>query len=165
MRNRDAKAMAMCGIMAALAVTVGALAGMIPIATYVIPVLQCVILLLVTMACPKRLCWSWYVSVAILNFLLCPDKEAAGMFFFLGYYPLVKPWFDGLPLALAAKLGFFIASTSAMYAMMIFLLGMDQLSAEFAELGVVLGIVCAALGCVTFVMLDVILTRLKRKFS
>ncbi len=157
--------MALCGVTAALAVTVGALAGMIPVATYVIPVLQCMILQFIVLACRRSLAWSWYAVVTLLNFLLCPDKEAAAMFLFLGYYPILKPWFDRLSLAVAAKLLFFVVSTGAMYGTLIFIFGMDQLAAEFSKLGMILGAVCAVLGCVTFLLLDVILTRIRRKLT
>lgn len=165
MRNRNTKAMALCGITAALAVVIGAMGGMIPVATYVIPTLQCIILQLILSACGRRFAWSWYGCVTVLNFLLCPDKEAAAIFLVLGHYPILKPKFDKLPLSRLFKLLFFLAATSAMYAVMIFVLGLDALAKEFSELGALLGIVCVLLGSITFLLLDRVLTKFQGKFS
>ena len=41
--------------------------------------------------CGVRIAWAWYGAVAILSLLLAPDKEAAAVFAFLGYYPIVTP--------------------------------------------------------------------------
>lgn len=147
---------------AALAVSLGALGGMIPVATYVIPVIQCVMLQVILTACGSRFAWSWFGCVTILNFLLCPDKEAAAMFLFLGYYPILKPRLDRLRCSVFFKLLFFLASTGAMYGILIFLLGMDQIASEFQELGLALGVLCLILGGITFVLLDKILTRFQR---
>lgn len=165
MRNRNTKAMALCGVTAALAVVIGAMGGMIPVATYVIPTLQCMILQLILSACGVRFAWSWYGCVTVLNLLLCPDKEAAAMFLALGYYPIVKPKLEKLPLPLLWKMLFFLITVAAVYGLLIFVLGMDGLGQEFAELGAVLGILCAILGSVTFLLLDRILTKFQRKFS
>lgn len=161
-RNRNTSALALCGLTAALAVSLGALGGMIPVATYVIPVLQCVILQLILTACGARFAWSWFGCVMLLNFLLCPDKEAAAMFLFLGYYPILKPRFDKLRCSVILKLLFFLASTGAMYGILIFVLGMEQIASEFHELGLALGVLCLILGGITFVLLDRILTRFQR---
>ena len=165
MQNRNTKAMALCGVTAALAVVIGAMGGMIPVATYVIPTLQCIILQLILSACGSRYAWSWYGCVTVLNLLLCPDKEAAAMFLALGYYPILKPKFEKLPLPLLWKLLFFLLSTAAMYGLLIFVLGMEELAGEFGELGMILGAVCAALGCAVFLLLDWNLSRIHRKFS
>lgn len=135
---------------------------MIPVATYVIPVLQCILLQLILTACGSRFAWSWYGCVMVLNFLLCPDKEAAAMFLFLGYYPILKPRFDALRWCMLWKLLYFLAATGAMYGILVFLLGMDRIGSELRELGLALGALCLILGAVTFVLLDKILTRFQR---
>lgn len=164
-RNGKTKAMALCGVTAALAVTIGSIAGMVPVATYVIPTLQCLVLQLILTACGSRYAWIWYASVSILSLLLCPDKEAAAFFLFLGYYPILKPRLDRLKPSLLFKLIFFLAATLSMYSLMIFVLGMDQIAGEFAELGTVFTVLCLVLGCITFLLLDGILSKFKRKFQ
>ena len=80
--------------MAALAIVIMCLGGLIPFATFVCPMLCCMITKLVLSMCGKRIAWAWYGAVAILSVLMAPDKEAAAVFVFLGYYPIVKPWMD-----------------------------------------------------------------------
>ena len=86
----NAKRMALGGILAALAVMVLALGGLIPAAAYCAPVLASAMLVPVISVCGCRLAWAWYAAVAILGSLLCPDPETAAVFVFLGYYPIVQ---------------------------------------------------------------------------
>ena len=93
-QTNPAKTMALSGVLAALAVTVMVMGTIIPVATYVCPVICILLLQFVLKTCGSRLAWSWYGAVAILSVLLAPDKEAAILFVFLGYYPILKPWMD-----------------------------------------------------------------------
>ena len=151
--------------MAALALVVMCLGGMIPLATYVCPMICTVLLMVVLKRAGSRVAWAWYGAVSILSMLLGPDKEAAAVFVFLGYYPIVKPWLDRRKLAILWKLLLFNAAIFAMYGVLIYLFGLADLAAEFKELGMVLTIVTLVLGNATLFMLDVLLTLLeKRKF-
>ena len=159
MRNSGAKQIALGGMMAALALVIMSLGAMIPSATFVCPMMCCLILRLVLTFCSKRICWAWYGAVAILSLLLCPDKEAAAVFAFLGYYPIIKPKFDKSPLRWLYKLLFFNTVILAMYWLLIHLFGMAELAAEWEELGFVLTVVMLLLGNVTFFLLDAVLAR------
>ena len=86
--------MALGGMLAALAVVMMSLGTIIPVATYVCPMLCALLLQGVLKTCGSRVAWAWYGAVALLSVLLAPDKEAAGVFVFLGYYPIVKPALD-----------------------------------------------------------------------
>ena len=86
--------MALGGVMAALAVVILSLGGLIPLATYICPMLCILLVKTVLQICGPRIAWAWYGSVSILSMLLGPDKEAAAVFGFLGYYPIVKPKLD-----------------------------------------------------------------------
>ena len=154
----ETKRVALGGMMAALAVCVMCIGGIIPMATYVSPVICMFILRFVTMSCGKRLAWAWYAATAFLSVLLCADKESAAVFLFLGYYPLLKTWFDRQPLKWVLKLGFFNAVTAALYAFLIFLLGMDELSAEFRDSGTIVLIITVVLANVVFVFTDRLLS-------
>lgn len=156
----SAKQMALGGIMAALAVTIMSLGGLIPVATYVCPMLCAILLLVVYLSCGGRIAWAWYGAVAILSLLMGPDKEAAAVFVFLGYYPILKPWLDKRKLSLVWKLLLFNSAVLTMYWLLLNLLGMAQLAAEFSELGLVLGIVLLLMGNLTFFLLDIVLGRL-----
>ena len=164
---RKASVMALGGVTAALAVVIMCLGGIIPLATYMIPVLCCVLLQLILPSIASY-GWVWYAAVALLGLLLCPDKEAAAVFVFVGYYPILKPKFDSLPLSLLWKALFFNAVILAMYQLLIHLFGMAQVASEFAELGIVMTLITLALGNLCFFLLDRLLAiirtgKLRRK--
>ncbi len=160
----NAKNMAFGGMMAALAVVILCMGGLIPLATYVCPMLGMLILRLVLLRCGSRVGWAWYGAVAILGLLLGPDKEAAATFLFLGYYPIVKPWLDRKKLSWLWKGLLFNASTLVMYWLLMNLFGMEQLTAEFREMETVLLAVTLLLGNLTFFLLDRVLSlRLVRR--
>lgn len=145
---------ALGGVMAALATVIMALGTMIPAATYVCPMLCMLILAVVYRTCGSSIAWAWYGAVAILSLLMAPDKEAATMFVFLGYYPIVKPKLDQVFLGWLWKLVLFNASVLVMYFVLLNVFGMAQLMEEFKEMGTVLVLVTLLMGNVTFVLLD-----------
>lgn len=157
--------MALGGVTAALAVVIMCMGGIIPLATYIIPVICCVLLQLLL---PRlgSYSWVWYCAVSLLGVLLCPDKEAAAVFLFVGYYPILRPRFQRLPLAFLWKALFFNAVILAMYQLLIHLFGMAEVAAEFAQLGAVMTLVTLLLGNVCFFMLDRLLAMIaKGKFK
>lgn len=159
MRRNAAKEIALGGVMAAVAIVIMCLGGMIPLATFVCPMLCCLMVKLVLTLCGQRIAWAWYGAVAILCALLGPDKEAAAVFVFLGYYPIVKPKMDKLPLKWLWKVLYFNIVTLAMYALLVYVLGMAELAAEYREMGVILTVVTLLLGNLVFVLLDFLLGR------
>lgn len=161
MRNESRK-IALGGMMAALAVVIMNLGGLIPIATFVCPMLCMLLLAFVKRMCGNRIGWAWYGAVAILSLLMGPDKEAASVFLFLGFYPIVKPWFDNLRFPLIPKLLLFNVLILTMYWLLLNLIGMDALAAEFEEMGQVLTILMLAIGNLIFYLLDISLSRLAR---
>lgn len=158
-KKTPAKAVALGGVLAALAVVIMAMGTIIPVATYVCPMLCAMLLQVILKACGKRMAWAWFACVAVLSALLAPDKEAAAVFAFLGYYPIVKPWLDGRKLPWLWKGLLFNGMTALLYWLLIALLGMDGLGEEFAAMGDVLLILCLLLGNVTFFLLDMLLGR------
>ena len=157
-----ASPIALGGVLAALAVVILCMGTMIPVATFVCPMLCMLLLAFVTRMCGNRIGWAWYGVVAVLSLLLGPDKEAASVFVFLGFYPIVKPRFDRLRFAVIPKLALFNVLILTMYALLIRLFGMNQIAAEFAEIGRVLTVVMLLLGNVIFLLLDRVLTRFSR---
>ena len=151
--------------MAALAVVFMALGGMIPIATFVCPMMCMLLLRFVLSACGKRIAWAWYGAVALLGVLLGPDKEAAILFVALGYYPILKPRLDRMKGGLVLKILLFNGVVLALYGMVLHLLGMTEILAEYAEMGMIMTAVTLVLGNVTFFLMDDLLGRpLKEKF-
>ena len=140
--------------MAALAVVIMSLGGLIPVATYVSPMLCAVLLQVVLVSCGVRIAWAWYGAVAILAVLLSPDKEAAAVFAFLGYYPIVKPRLDITRPAWLWKGLLFNISIGVMYFLLLKLFGMTELGEEFTEFGIGMLLVLLVMGNVTFFLLD-----------
>ncbi len=156
-KQNPASSVALGGIMAALAIVVMCMGGLIPVATFVCPMV-CIILLSVVMKhTDSRIAWAWYGAVMILSLLLSPDKEAAAVFAFLGYYPIIKPKMDKLPLPWLWKGLLFNVAILVMYWILLHLIGMAALVEEFAEMGTILTIVTLLMGNVTFYMLDYLL--------
>ena len=146
--------MAMGGVLAALAVVVMSMGTLIPVATYVCPTFCALLLKVVLKTCGKRIAWAWYSAVAILSALMAPDKEAAAVFVFLGYYPIVKPALDKRKLSWLWKGLLFNGATLVMYWLLMHVFGLDQVTAEFTEMGAVMLVILLILGNVTSFMLD-----------
>ena len=163
-KGTPAAAVALGGVLAALAVVIMSMGTLIPVATYVCPMLCALILKLVLNTCGKRIAWAWFGAVALLSLLLAPDKEAAAVFCAIGYYPILKPGLDRKKFSWLRKGLLFNASILALYWLLMHLFGLDQITAEFAEMGAVLTAVTLLLGNVTFFMLDRLLgMRFKRR--
>lgn len=163
MRKGASQKIAFGGVMAALAVVIMCWGTMIPIATFVCPMLCMVLMTFVLGLGGTRIGWAWYAAVVILSLLLAPDKEACAVFLFFGYYPIVKPWLDRRQLSVLWKLVLFNASIFAMYGLLIWLLGMEQILSDFQELGMIMTVVTLLMGNVTLFMVDVLLGRVTGK--
>lgn len=159
MRNNEARKIALGGLMAAVAMVIMCLVGLIPVATFVCPVLCMILLCVVLRVCGRRIGWAWYGALAVLCLLMAPDKEAALVFLFIGYYPLVKPLLERYKLRWVYKLLLFNFSILLLYGATIRLFGMEQLLNEYAQMGKWLTVTTLALGNITFVLLDICLTR------
>ena len=160
MKNSPAAKIYLGGMLAALALVIMNLVGLIPVATFVCPMLCMMILTLVVRFCGKRIGWAWYGAVSILSVLLAPDKEAAAIFIFLGYYPLLKPTLDKMKTGIVLKFLLFNGMILLMYWLLINLLGLEQIAQEYRELGMVMTAVTLLMGNLIFFMLDKILARL-----
>lgn len=146
--------MALGGMLAALAVVMMSLGTIIPVATYVCPMLCALLLQGVLKTCGSRVAWAWYGAVALLSVLLAPDKEAAGVFVFLGYYPIVKPALDRKKGKWLWKGLLFNGSVCLLYFLLLRLLGLKQLTQEWSDMSVGMLAVLLVLGNVTFFLLD-----------
>ena len=158
----NSRQIAFGGMMAALALVITSLGGLIPVATFVCPMVSMLILAFVIKMCGKRIGWAWYGAVAILGMLLGPDKEAAAVFVFLGFYPIIKPRLDGMKLGFLLKLILFNGLILTMYSLLIRVLGMDAIAAEYQEMGRIMTIVLLLLGNINFVLIDQILGRFSK---
>lgn len=142
--KRRSRTMALCGMMCALGVTVMLLGGVIPLATFCCPALAGLTLLPVMAETNRRNTLACYVAISVLSLILCTDKEAALVFAFLGYYPVLKLYIDKIRsriARIALKLGVFNLAAGAMLLVMNFVLNMKAVMAEYAAMtGVMLAL-------------------------
>lgn len=160
--NKHIHAVALGGILAAVAIVVMCLGTLIPFAGYVCPVICMLIQAAVVKNCGRKLAWAWYLAVMILSLLLCADKEAAVLFTLVGYYPIVKPCFDRAFLGIVWKLLYFNIAAILLYLITKYILGIedtDQLSQAWP---IIIGVTILLLGNVTFWLLDKLLTKLTK---
>ena len=165
MRNVNTKGIAICGVTAALAVVIMSFGALIPFATYVCPVLCILLGNAVFHICKARFAWTWYVAVAMLSCILCPDKEAAFVYVLLGYYPYIKHYIDKLRFKVFIKLMYFNASAFVLYAVLLYVLGLGEIAQEFQAVGLIgIGAVLL-LANITFFVLDLLLSRILIKIN
>ena len=125
------------GVFAALGVVVMMLGGVIPLATFACPALAGIVLLPVLVETGKRMALGSYVAISVLSLILCPDKEMALVFAFLGYYPVVKWDLERIRnrgVRLAVKLGIFNGAAGAMMLMIAYVLQWQAIMAEYAAM-------------------------------
>ena len=163
MRNSKVKAIALGGLLAAVAVVIMCLGTFVSVATYICPVMCCIVQFVVLRYCGGRIAWTWYVAVSLLCLLLAPDKEAAMFFLATGYYPLLKPKIERKKLPIVWKLLCFNGSISTVYLVMIYILGMQYLIQENMEFGIWGLALLLLLGNITFLLLDRVLTMLEKR--
>ena len=92
-RKSKAPVIALCGVLAALAVALMFLGGTVAFAVIACPVLASLVLIPVYCECGWKWGLLWYAAVSALGLLLAPEKEAAILFVFFGYYPMLKKFF------------------------------------------------------------------------
>lgn len=160
--KRSTKELALCGVMTALSVVLLCLGGVVPLAVYACPMLASCALLVLRETCSARYAWCCWASVALLTLLLGPDKEAAALYLFLGYYPLLQPKLDAIrrpALRWLAKLALAVVSVGTMYLVLLYVLGLTHVTEEFADTAPWLLWITAALGLVVFIVYDILLRR------
>ncbi len=161
-RTRSRKA-AFCGMAVGLGMVLMLLGGVIPIATYAVPMLCGVLLLPIIAEFGGGTALVTFLATALLALLLGMDKEASFFYLFTGYYPVLKGRLDRIPsgaLRLAAKLGLFAAAMAGMYALLGALFPLGGFLEDFREMGAALTAAFAAvyLGCM--LLYDRLLERL-----
>lgn len=160
---KNAKAIALGGVLGALAVTVMLLGGLVPLSTYICPILCALITQTVLIFCGGRIAAAWYFMVAFLCLLLGPDKEASSLFALIGYYPIIKPKIEKLPLPVLWKLLLFNGVIVVMYTAMVAVFGFEPLLYEKNLIGYITLGVTVLLGNATFFLLDKLLNKYSHK--
>lgn len=160
--RRSTGELALCGMMTALGVVLLCLGGIVPFSLYACPILASCALLVLREKCRRSYAWCCWLATALLALVLGPDKEAAALYAFLGYYPLVQPKLDTIRrpvLRWTAKLVLAVVAVGSMYALLIYVFCLAGVVEEFAATAPWLLWVTAALGLAVFVVYDVLLRR------
>ena len=165
--RREAKqrsyTVAFCALMTALGTALMAVGGWIPIATYCSPLLAGVLLLPVLCEFGKREAWMVWAATTALSLILSVDKEAAFMYLFVGYYPILKPAFDRLRprlLGFAAKLLLFTLAFAAMYALLLLVFRLEVVLEDMESLGLWLNVLLDLMLVAVMLIYDFALGRL-----
>lgn len=136
--RKQSAMMAFCGLSAALSVVLMFSGGLIPVATYCVPMVCGILLLPILIEYGKKMAWTTFAAVALITLLIGIDKEAAFFYLFLGYYPILKWEIERIknkPARFAVKLAVFNISIALMYMILGILLNMDALIEEFTQMG------------------------------
>ena len=139
--RQQSMTVAFCGMAAALSAVLMLAGGVIPIATYAVPMLCGTLLLPILIEFGKKAAWATFFSVALLALILGFDKEAAFFYLFIGYYPIVKWPLDRVkPKAkrILLKALVFTCAIGLMYALLLLLFPMEAMRREFQEMGAVM---------------------------
>ena len=143
--------MALGGMLTATAVVIMCLGSIIPVNTYLCPVLCILITRVVLERCGKRIGWCYYIATALLSLMLAPDREAALVYAFLGYYPMIRPFFEKLGVfGWYAKLLLFTLAGAASYGLLLLVMGAGAAMTE----GWLLTAVTVFLGDLLFLLTD-----------
>ncbi|BAL01410.1 hypothetical protein OBV_42110 [Oscillibacter valericigenes Sjm18-20] len=148
---------AFCGVSAALGTVLLLLGSLVPGATYCAPVLGMLPLLPTLAEYGRRPALCVYGVTAALALLLIPDKELAGVYLFLGYYPVLQPTLNRLRsrlVRLSCKLAVFNAAVLALYFLLLRVLGLDILESEFAPYSMPFLLALLGGGNLVFLLLD-----------
>ncbi|MBR6825222.1 MAG: hypothetical protein IKM59_01610 [Oscillospiraceae bacterium] len=160
-KKSKASLIALCGVLAALALVCLFLGGSIPAASISCPVLASLVLIPVYLEWGWKWGMIWYAAVGILGLLIAPMKECAILFVAFGYYPLLRKPLGRLPFSKLFKLLYFNAVLILAYGMMLFVFSMPELKAEFADMGRWMLVVMAVLANISFFLYDILVSRVE----
>lgn len=164
--NSKARSIAFGGMLTAAAVVIMCMGSIIPVNTYICPVLCILMTQPLLRMFGRRIAACYYGAVGVLSLLLAPDREAAVVYAMMGYYPLLKPAMDRIRprgLAVALKGLLFAAVGIANPLVMMAIMGVDAWSSEMAEAGWLLSGLTAVMWMVMFFLVDRLLGMKPRK--
>lgn len=148
---------ALCGVIASLAVVIMLSTALVPIATYAAPALAGVIMAVLVIEINKKWALAAYFTASIISILIVPDKEAVALFvLFFGYYPVLKQLIESniqkKLLQLLLKVFCFSVAAITSYFIAIGILGIS--AEEFDIFGVNLPILFLFAGIIIFIIFD-----------
>lgn len=151
---------AFCGIMAGVGLALMFLTALLPMATFALPALAGVLLIMIVIEMNVRWALSVFAVTALLSAFLVPDKQAALLYIiFLGYYPVLKALFERVKnrvLQWVLKYAVFNGAIVSAYFIAIYLLSIPADS--FSLFGVSLPWMFWIAGNVVFFVYDIALS-------
>ena len=165
-KRNQSKLVALGGICSALSVVLLLVSSIIPLATYIAPMLAGIALMPLKEEMGSKSAFTAFIACSVLSVLLVPEKECVMMFvFLLGWYPIAKDYIDRQKsrfFKLIEKLVIFNVSITAGYFVLIKLFSMGYILDEFG--GMVLILTTLALGNVAFIVYDIALTVFRKVY-
>ena len=158
--REKSRRIALCGILAALALVFLCLGGILPFAAYCGPILALLCAIPVMEEYGAKMTLVFYAAVSLLALLISPNPESALLFLFLGYYPALRPTLERAIrprwLCTVVKLLIGLGSVCAMYGLFVSVLGLLELEETYtaAMLAILL-----VLGSAVWLMVDILLQR------
>ena len=119
--------------MAALGVVIMLSGNLIPVLTYVAPMLASLTLIPILSEFGKKYAWMTWGVTALLALLLCADREAAFFYLFIGWYPILKPTLDRIAsraMRILAKLLLFTLVFVLLFVLLTFVMGLEDMKSE-----------------------------------
>ena len=163
-KNKSASSVAFGGIVSALAVLLMFFTGVFPFATYALPALAGLLLVVIVVDHGMKWAWSVYGAISALAILITPDREAAAMFvLFFGYYPILKSVLERIRSRVVEYILKFVVFNVAIvvsYLIIINVLGISEILEEFGELGKYGVWIMLGMGNIVFLLYDITITRL-----
>ena len=153
---------ALRGLQTALGVVLMFLTGLIPIATYALPAIAGVLLIVAVIEIGAKWAWMIYAAVAVLSLLFAADKEAALLFvLFYGYYPVLKSFLERISNKVLSWISKFAVFNVAVVACFFLAVNFLQLPEDsFTVFGIYLPWVFLILGNAVFLIYDIALSGL-----
>ena len=163
-KGKASRRIAFGGVVSALSLLFLFLSGVFPFAEYTCPALAGLVLVALVIDFGKPAAWVAYGAVALLAFLVTPNKEAAVLFvLFLGYYPILKSSIEQLrsrAAEWAVKFLSFNLMGALSYLLLINVFGMTELLEEMSG-GMKYGLLLFwAIGNVVFFVYDIAISSL-----
>ena len=125
--------LALSAMMAALGTVLMLSSNLIPVLTYVAPMLASLTLIPVLTEFGKKYAWMTWGVTALLALLLCADREAAFFYLFIGWYPILKPTLDHISSGAIRILSKFLLFTLVfvlLFVLLTFVMGLEDMKSE-----------------------------------
>ena len=158
MRNMS-RAMALCGMTAALSLVLMLLGSALALFTYACPMLVGMLLLFIREELGVKWSVTLWLAISLLAFMLVPELEMTAVFLgIFGWYPSLKPVLDKFPkiLGWCGKLLLFNGAAAAVYAVLMQVMGMEDMPGSLVGWAVLF-----AAANLVFCCYDLVLTRTK----